>query len=428
MTQITADQYRQRLDAIAATPAMQHDNVHLPQAGTALTSRLMLGIGAVLLLITIVGGFIYSPRHALASYQVGVMSVTAISLGGLFWTMVFHLVAAGWSVTVRRIFEQLMAMLPWCVALLLPIVVLEIAAGGILLTWLGIDPQTNYLLAKKEPFLNPPFFVIRFLLYASVWVLLANRLFGFSIEQDATGDRFLSNKARTTSSWGMLLFALFTAFFAFDFMMAMDYRFFSTMWGVYYATSAFFGSVAVVILVLLASKSVGRLTGAVGKEHVHDLGKLLFAFGAPFWAYIAFSQYFLIWYSNIPEETAWFIHRQANGWENLGALLVVGHFVIPFLILLFRPVKRALPALAVLAAWLLLMLFLDMVYIIRPMVYIKEYADQNPGFAAIWLDFAGALGVLGVWAGIFVARLGKYPLVPLKDPRLGEALHHKNYV
>ena len=428
MTQITAEQYNRRLDAIAATPAMQHDNVHLPQAALGAAGRLMIGIGLLLLGITLVGAFVYTPKHALAAYQVGVMSVTAISLGGLFWVMVFHLVAAGWSTTVRRVFEQLMAMLPWCVALLLPIVVIEVAAGGVLLEWLSIDPETSFLVGLKEPFLNAPFFVFRFLLYASVWVILANRLFGFSVEQDATGDRFLSNKARVTSSWGMLLFALFTAFFAFDFMMAMDYRFFSTMWGVYYATSAFFGSIAVVVLILLASKAFGRLTGAVSNEHVHDLGKLLFAFGAPFWAYIAFSQYFLIWYSNIPEETAWFVHRQQGGWENLAALLVIGHFLIPFLILLFRPLKRALPALAIMAVWLLFMLVLDMIYIIRPMVYLKDLADQNPGFTAIWLDLAGILGVIGIWTGILVMRLGRYPLVPLKDPRLPEALHHKNYV
>ncbi|MFG0326036.1 MAG: hypothetical protein ACF8SC_02040 [Phycisphaerales bacterium JB037] len=427
MTQLTADQYRRQLDSVAKNPAMADDNIRLPAGSGAGIATGSLAVGALLLVATIAGSQIYGLKHALAAFEVGVVSVTALSLGGLFWTMILHITNSGWGVTVRRFLEHLMMMLPACVVMLGIIVLIEIGFGGVLLTWIGIDPAENYLINHKKAFLNEPFFVIRFFLYAGVWLLLASRFWRFSTEQDRSGDRFLSNQARKTAAWGLPLFALSTAFFSFDFLMAMDYRFFSTMWGVYYFASATFGSVAVVLITLCVLRAMGYLTGAVTSEHTHDLGKLLFGFTV-FWAYIAFSQYFLLWYSNIPEETIWFIVRQQGGWENVATLLVIGHFLAPFLILLFRPVKRHSIGVALAAAWMLLMLVLDMIFIIRPMVYAGPYAAENPGPGAWWLDFVGITGVLLVWAALYIRRLPSQPLVPLKDPKLPESLHHKNYV
>jgi len=429
MTRLTADQYRQRLEAVASHPAMARDNIQLPDGSGRTLSGVMLVVGAACLLATIAGSLILGLKHALAAYEVGVFSVTAISLGGLFWVMVLHVTNAGWGATSRRFFEHLSMMLWVCVPMIAVALAIELAAGGVLMTWIGIDPETNYLIDHKKGYLNPVFLVVRFGVIAALWLMLATRLWRLSTEQDRTGDRFLSLRAKSMSSWGLVVFALSSTFFAFDFLMTPDYRFFSTMWGVYYFASMPFSAIAVVLMTACMLRAGGRLTGAITEEHTHDLGKLMFGFTV-FWAYIAFSQYFLIWYGNIPEETAWFVHRKTGGWANVAALLAIGHFVIPFLVLLFRPVKRNIVGASVVGAWLLLMLVMDMVFILRPMVYLPGADGQptGPGAAGWWLDVAAIVGVMGIWGGLYVRRLASGTLVPTKDPKLPEALNHVNAV
>lgn len=426
MTQLSATQYKRRLKRIAEHPAMSAENITADRSSLDKAAMVMIGIGAILLALTAIGAVVVNGRHALASYAVGVYAVTAISLGAMFWVMVFELVRAGWSAGVRRQFENVMMNIPLCVVLIAPILIFELAAGGVLMHWM-MDDADQYLVNKKSSYLNPAFLAIRFVLYAAIWILIATKMWGYSMAQDQTGDRYLVNKARFTSSWGMLLFALSVAFFAFDFLMSPDYRFFSTMWGVYYFAGGTFSAIAVVAIICCIAKFFGRMTGAITAEHTHDMGKLMFGFTV-FWAYIAFSQYFLIWYSNIPEEVAWFTHRKENGWEVLGWLLVFGHFLIPFIILLQRPVKRSLIGLSIVGVWLLVMTTIDKTWVVRPMVYIRDFAQYNPGPAGWWLDVVAAAGVFAVWGGFLVRRIGRVPLIPVRDPRLLKALKHKNYV
>lgn len=428
------------LHARPAVPALAEENVLLPAGRADNLARVLLGLGAVLLLLTIVGAFAISARHAMAAYLVGLMAVLAVSLGALFFTMVFHLVNAGWSVTLRRQFENVAGMLPIVCVLAVPFLVGEVASafglipGGMLMQWItqkhlaaeGVI-ESPYLLDKKAPFLNVPFWLVRAAIYMVVWISLARAMKSLSVRQDATGDVALSRKLRFMSGWGLLAFALTTAFASFDWLMALDYRFFSTMWGVWYFAGAALSSLSAVAIIAWTLRATGRLKGAVTGEHFHDLGKLMFGF-VVFWAYISFSQYFLIWYSNIPEETAFFVTRLENGWQYLFFILVFGHFVVPFLILIFRPVKKRLPLVAAIGAWLLLMQVLDLVYIVRPIVYVREFEAANPGLAGWWLDAVGILGVLAVYTGLLVRSIGRQALIPTRDPRLHEALAHKNYV
>ena len=266
---------------------------------------------------------------------------------------------------------------------------------------------------------------MRVVFYALLWSYLVWKLWGYSTEQDRTGDKWLTNRARFTSSWGMLAFALSTAFASFDLLMSLDWRFFSTMWGVYYFAGAAFSSVPVVVIVLALLRRAGKLKGAVGEEHLHDLAKLMFGFTV-FWAYIAFSQYFLIWYRAIPEETSFFLARKTGGWESLSIFLCVGHFILPFYILLWRFVRRSFALLALMASWAILMEAVDIYWIVRPMVYAGQPDSVRLG--SIWLDVAGIGGVMLVFAGLLARRVASGPLVPLRDPRVNEALHHANYV
>ena len=153
----------------------------------------------------------------------------------------------------------------------------------------------------------------------------------------------------------------------------------------------------------------------------------MFSFSV-FWAYIAFSQYFLIWYSNIPEETAYYYRRMTGGWETLSAFLAFGHFGVPFFILLFRKVKRSSLALAGMAVWMIFIHVLDIFWMVRPMVYAGTPADQMPGGITIWLDVVAIVGVLAIFAGVLILKIGSGVLIPLNDPRQDEALAHKNYV
>ncbi len=427
---MTDDAYAKYLDGLGRNPLLQGDNIEAPGAASDNLSRLFLIIGAIGLAVTLLGVFTLNLGHAMAAYKVGVFTALACSLGSLFLVMVFHATNSYWPTTMRRILEQIAGLVWLPVLLMVPIVVVELAAGGVLLTWLNDDKRGTFLIEHKDPYLNAGFFVLRFLVCGAVWVWLSRSLLSLSKQQDVTGDRWLTSRMRKLSSIGLLLFALTVPFAAFDFLMSIDYRFFSTMWGVYYFAGAIMSGAALSAVVAAVLRFFGRLNGVVTEEHFHDHGKLLFAFMV-FWAYIGFSQYFLIWYSNIPEETAYFVHRQQGGWEVLSFLLIFLHFVAPFPILISRKVKRSTLGLAFFGAFLLFTQVLDMVWIVRPMVYLDVAAAagrENPGFAGWWLDVVAVGGVLALFLGMLVRSLTTAPLVPVKDPRLGRCLGHKNYV
>lgn len=410
--------------------------------GTAL-SMFFFVVGLVGLGLTIFTGVTNHSllKQSLGAYHMGAMTALAMSLGAMFFVMAFHLTGAGWSVTVRRQFENVMSLVWLPAGMAIGTYVIEVFTGGSLYAWLIKDNRLHdELLIAKSAYLNPTFFGIRALIYFMVWTYLAWRMWGYSTEQDKTGDKWLTNRARFTSSWGMPLFALCTAFAAFDWLKSMDYRFFSTMWGVYYFAGSLFCSVPVVVIILTFVKSQGRLKGLVTEEHYHDLGKLMFGFTV-FWAYIGFSQYFLIWYANIPEETSYILARKHAGWQDWTKLLMFGHFVGPFLILLWYKMRRTPILLSIMAVWAILMQITDMVWIVRPMIYANEIGDYLRQLDAggtitadpiklkyVWLDVAGIVGVLGIYFGLLTRKVYGGQLIPTRDPRLAEALHHKNYV
>jgi hypothetical protein len=416
-------------------------NIDPPASARTLSLPLMVA-GVVGIAVAAAGGFLVdgAARHALAVYHIGVMAALAMCLGATFWVMAFHLTQAGWSVTLRRQFENVMSLTPLVGLLVFPTLIIEALNNGLLFTWMNKGAANDPLYAVKAGFLNPVFFFVRAVIYVGFWAFLTRRLYWFSTEQDRTGDKWLTNRARLTSAWGMLVFALSVAFASFDWLMSMDYRFFSTMWGVYFFAGAAYSSIPLVVLLLVYSRGAGKLKGLVTAEHAHDLGKLMFGFTV-FWAYIGFSQYFLIWYANIPEETQFMIVRKLGFWRGVAILLVVGHFILPFYIMLWLAVRRSFKLLAVMAVWAICMEVVDLWWIVRPFAYgnlLGEYYNQiSEGFPPtvdpiriplIWIDLAGILGVLALFAGLIFWKTASGPLVPTRDPRLAEALHHRNYV
>lgn len=428
-------------------PQLRAENISLPSGAGKTAGMGLLAAGAVLLGITAVAGFLgvgdVWARHALAALLVGGMGVLTLTLGSTFLIMIMHLTNAGWASTVRRQLENVAAFLPIAFLLTFAVPVVDFIAGGKLYGWMNPAAYSDYLLVKKSVYFFfplslpedgskafPLFFMLRGIFYGVMWTYLSRRLISLSRQQDETGDVNLSAQARRTSAWGILVLALTTAFAGFDWLMTLDFRFFSTMWGVYIFAGSMYGATALLAIILANLRGKGKLEGAVTEEHFHDLGKLMFSFTV-FWAYIAFSQYFLIWYSNIPEETSWYVFRNEGGYGWLFNTLIFGHFVLPFLILVCRPVKRSMKLLAFMGGWMLVLHFLDLVYIIRPMAYADGRGigvEQPAGVGAWWLDALAILGAVLMLAGFLVKRIPSAPLVPAKDPWIHESLEHKNYV
>ena len=342
------------------------------------------------------------------------MYFTSIALGALFFIMLQHLTNAGWSVVVRRLAETIAGTLPLLAVLFVPIV----AGIGTLFHWshpaeVAADP----LLQWKSGYLNTPFFLVRCAVYLGVWAWLARFFVSHSLAQDATGDTAHTVAMRRRAAPGMFLFAFSVTFAAFDLLMSLDPHWYSTMLGVYYFAGGAVAFFAALIVFAYLVQRAGLLHRAITREHYHDLGKLLFAFTV-FWAYISFSQFMLMWYANIPEETLFYLHRQEHGWGWVGLALVFGHFLLPFLVLLSRGPKRRKGVLAAAAGWLLAMHWLDLYWFILPVA--REHAAAN------WASLAVTLGL----GGVLVAFLGwttrAVSLLPERDPRLEESLTFEN--
>ncbi len=367
----------------------------------------VVGLGAALALAVATG---QGAGRFLAGYLVAFCFGLTLSLGALFFVLLQHLTRAGWSVAVRRLAEGLASNLVLMAVLAVPVVV----GMHHLYHWSHADAvAADPILAAKSGWLNPTFFVARLAFYFAVWVALAVALHRSSTAQDASGDPGLTRRMERLSAPGMVLFAVTVNFAAFDLLMSLDPHWFSTMFGVY----VFAGSVVscCAALPILASwlQARGRLASSISVEHYHDLGKLLFAF-VVFWAYIAFSQYMLIWYASLPEETGWYLERQSGGWQWLGLALVLGHFLLPFLALLPRYLKRRPRLLAAAGAWVLLMHWLDLMWLVGP--------ELSPSLRVGAVD---ALCLLGV-GGLLLAGLGeglrRHALLPERDPRLPESV------
>lgn len=285
--------------------------------------------------------------------------------------------------------------------------------------------KKDALLAGKVNYLNtskPWGFIPRFFIYFIFLTLFIKVLRGKSIAQDRTGDLKTTYWTRKWSCGMLPLFAIFVTFAAIDWVKGINHHWFSTMWGVYIFAGAAFASMSVVILVVTWLRQLGHLEQVVSKEHYHIMGKLLFAFTV-FWAYIAFSQFFLIWYANIPEETQWFLVRNTEHYNLLNIILVVLHFVVPFILLLPAWVKRTPRYLAIMAGYALVVHLLDLWLLIIPQRGPAVLGDTWYVPHSLWLDLLAVASVLALLAGLFIRSLYGHSLYPSRDPRLLESLH-----
>ncbi len=408
-------------------PEYGADNIRLGAHAQSLFGK-AAGVGVVGLAIAVGLGAAAGDgfRRFSLSYVTAFMWVLALCLGALFWVVLQNLVNAHWSIVLRRVAEIVAAQAPLLAVLALPIVVPIFMGNSSIYVWSNHEAiRHDHLLEHKAAYLNPTAFLVRFVVYFGFWTWLSRYYLNSSLAQDASKEpAVIMGKMRAVAGPAMIGFALTMTFCAIDMLMSLDPLWFSTIFGVYYLASCVLGNNSFVALVAMWLQKRGVLAKSVTTEHFHDLGKMIFAFTI-FWAYVGFSQFMLIWYANIPEETGWFKDRFEGGWFGgwglLSATLLFGHFVIPFFGLVSRHIKRRRPTLAFWAIWQLVMIYLDMYWLVMPTI---APHTAGPSFALV--DLACAVGILGVFIAGIALRAKNLNLMPTNDPRLPKSLAFEN--
>jgi hypothetical protein len=398
-----------------------HENLKDTERLTPEQGKKVVGIGvAVTVLGLVLAGVGYATNHErfAFSYLTGFAWMVTIGLGALFFILIQHLTKAGWSVAARRHMEWISTILPVAAIMFLGVVFF---AHHIYHHWMGPDAAKDELLVAKSGWLNPGFFYIRAVIYFVVWAFFVWWFGKTSMKQDVTGDAGLTSSMQKVSAPATLLSALTLTFAAFDWLMSLDPHWFSTIFGVYIFSGGMTSSLSLLALITIALQRAGLLQKVSTVEHQHDIGKLLFGFTV-FWAYIAFSQFILIWYANIPEETIFYLHRWEGNWKLISLLLLVGHFVLPFLYLLPRTTKRNPIALGAGAVLMLFMHYVDMYWLVMPTF--DSHASLAPG--ALLTDLGGLVLPIGLLVLVIAWRAAKGPLYPLRDPRLLETYKAEN--
>lgn len=399
-------------------PAVELSASEITFEGAGRWAGIFGAVGVIGLLVSValgLGGGEHAREDFFRAYLTNYMFVLSLALGGLFFVLVQYLSRAGWSVTVRRLAE----VMGWSILPLAPLALIIVWGMHDLYEWTHADVvATDTLLQGKEPWLNTNFFVLRLVIYFAVWAGFGWLYLRRSVAQDESRDPKITQRLERLAPAATILFALTVTYASFDLLMSLTPHWYSTIYGVYYFAGCFLGFFAFTILLSNGLQRAGKLTSAITAEHYHDLGKFMFAF-VVFWAYIAFSQYMLIWYAHIPEETVWYEVRQNGTWLWLSVLLLFGHFFLPFFGLMSRYQKRRRSTLVLGAVWLLAMHWFDVFYLAVP--------GSRVGRAPVQLvDLTCFVGLLGIFLAVVTWRLGRAKLVPVGDPRLAESLGFEN--
>ncbi len=376
--------------------------------------NLLMFIGLVALAACAAGAFA-NPARFRQSWLFAFVTAVTIILGGLFFVMIQYLTGSAWSVTVRRLMENIIVTIPVGALLFIPI------ALGLPDLYQWARPEIvahDKILLGKAAYLNPAMFTIRGFIFLALWSIWAIAIWRNSTKQDREKS---IKQMRTASRWsapGLLLIMLSGTLASFDWIMSLDAHWYSTIFGIYCLSGGALAFFAILTLIALGLRNVGVLARSINVEHYHDLGKWMFALTL-FWTYIAFSQYLLIWYANIPEETIFFRHRFVGTWAWVSGLLLIGRFLLPFFVLLGRAPKRNLKVLGASAAWVLFMHLVDMYWLVMP--------NFQPVWVQLhWLDVACAVAVFSVFAIVFWFRMRKHAIVPVGDMRFEQALRFEN--
>jgi hypothetical protein len=388
------------------------DSTYTAPPRVASLQRLALVVGVAGLALCAVG-FAANRAHFFKAYLLAYVFWIGIALGSLAISMLHHLSGGAWGVVIRRVLEAASRTLPFMALLFLPI------AFGVHELYLWANPEAvakDAILQHKAAYLNVPFFIIRAAIYFVIWSALAYLLSKWSLEQEQRGETGQALRMQRLSGLGLVLYALTILFMSVDWIMSLDPHWFSTIYGILFmggqGLSAFAFAIAVAVL-LSRTEPMSRV---IAPAHLHDLGKLMLAF-VMLWAYFSFSQFLIIWSANLPEEIPWYLRRWGGGWQWVGLLLIFGHFVLPFVLLLSSDIKKSGRTLIGVALTIILMRIVDLFWNIGPL-------HHEESFGATWLDAVAPVALGGIWLAIFLWQLRTRPLLPLGEPYLAEALEH----
>lgn len=374
-------------------------------------------LAAALGLLLLILGLLVDARRAWFSYlDMWTFGVT-ICLGALLLLMTGHASKAGWMVVTRRITEAIVSALPLYAVLFVPI-----AFGlGHLYPWAehGRVLETDVLRAveHKRHYLNPPFYVVRTALYFAVTIAIAALLLAWSRANDERPRPEVLRRMRILSGGGLPAVALVLTWASYDWTMSLEPAWYSTIYGLYYFAGAFVGAIAVVCVLLHLSRLRPSIGPRVTADHAQAIGRVLFAMIC-FWAYQAFSQLLIYWIGDVPQEIAFYKVRTTGSWWAITDLIVFGHFVLPFFVLIHRGFKRDTGRLACAAAWMVLMHFVDVYWLVMP-------AHDPSGVRPHWLDLAAILFVGGLSTALVVSRYFRVAPLPAHDPELVSGLGYE---
>jgi hypothetical protein len=362
-------------------------------------------------------GAVLNPDQFFRSWLVGFLLCLALTTGSLALLMLQHLSGGQWGLIGRRIFEAASRNLPVVMLFFLPLLfrmpsVYHWAAPG--------AAAHDEILRQKAGYLNVPFFIGRAVFYFLTWMLCTFMLNKYSAAQErgeAGMDPADTRQARVVAAPGLLVYALTISFAAVDWVMSINAHWFSTIFGMLLMVSQGLTAFAFVIAILALLIETEPLASYLTSRHFHDFGKLLLAF-VMLWAYLAFSQFLIIWGANLPEEIPWYLQRIRGPWGYVSLLLAFGQFVLPFLLLLSRNLKERASLLAKVAIGVLIMRLIDLIWLVEP-----NY--ERAGFPIHWMDVAVPGGLLGVWLFLFVRQLRSRSLLPLNDPFFKKEFAHE---
>jgi len=404
----------------------------LPADNTASSASKALYVGFGGMAVTALG-LLFTDAHTLAlSWLIGVTFWTAIAIGMLLLVMIHHIFDASWSVILRRQFEHGLSAFKWLALLFAPLVVASwIAPHDLIWPWMNMAHEIHgghtvgedVLYLKKAGFLNLNMFTGMTIAFFGVWMWLSSRLRKASFKQDSDGHAGWTTMNRMTAAFGIPLVAFSLTGAAIYWMKSLEYHWFSTMYGVWFFANCIRGALGVGVIITLWMYNRGDLKGILNKNHLHSIGQLMLAFTV-FWAYITFSQYFLIWNANVPEETFWYNIREYGDWYWVGMLLLFGHFLVPFLALLSYRFKVTHHIIKRIAYWTLAIILIDICYNVLPAL--KDSHDHPLPFLS-WTLLWTAAAVVGVGGVCVWAYLKSFPttkLIPIRDPRIVECLTH----
>ena len=393
---------------------MSQPEIRLPSLDRLRTRSLLLGGVALLLCFA---GAVANPPEFFHAYLMAYLFWIGIALGCLAILMLHHLVSGRWGFVIQRLLESGTQTLPLLAVLFVPLLF------GLKELFLWAQPAAvaaQAILRHRQPYLNIPFFSVRLVVYFAVWILLASLLCKWSREQDRTAAPDLTRRLRLLSGPGLVLYGLTVTFAAFDWVMTLGPQWHSTIFGAVFMVGQ--GLAALCFMVLVSSWLVkqGPLKSVMVPQNFHDLGNLILAF-VLLWAYMAFSQYLIIWSGNLPDEIPWYVSRMAGAWLWVAMFLITFHFAVPFLLLLSRATKRRSEILTLVAAGLLFMRLVDLYFIVAP-------AFHPDRLSVHWMDLLAPVGIGGIWLWVFLGKLQGTPILPLNDQRFTEAPLHAHEV